>query len=209
MIIKYKNIPCYYLSKPEEIQRQKNIENMLDYLGMKHTMIVSDTFIRNRHTSIAYDTIKLIDCAISNNIFPFLWMEDDSTLIDTLPHDIDIDSKVDLIYLGSTLHNYNRSLKAENILSLRIEDYNDQYFRIINSLSCHAIIVPSLRSAVLTKLFLKETIENNIPHDVTLNIKSRKHLFLTPKDGPFFYQNDTHNKIISNFKWKNTYFKKK
>jgi len=206
MIIEYKNIPCYYLSKPEEFERQKNIESMLCSLDMKFTKILADTFGASRNISISTDTIKLINTGIENNVFPFLWMEDDATLIDNLPQNIDIDEMTDLIYLGSTLHNHNRSLKSENILRLKIKNYNECYYKIINSLSCHAIVVPSLESANLVKKILKESIEKDIPHDVALNIWSRKKLFLTPKDGPFFYQNDIHNKVVSNFKWRNTSF---
>lgn len=198
---KYTNlsdIPAYCLSHYRD--RRIGIADMCARLNMRVVFIDSDTNKYSRQQNVAHDTVDLIYYAISQSKYPFLILEDDATLIDSVPKKIAIPTEADLIYWGSNKFSGPPVLSS----ALYLSEYNDSYYRIVNSQSSHAILVPSKQSAIFFKNILLESLIYNQFSDVCLPNISKEKLFLTPKDGPYFYQNDGKNGWITNFKWKTT-----
>jgi hypothetical protein len=196
MFIKFEEIFAYYLNRDIFIERRGNMENMLLKLKMNYERIPSNTVLEPRQNGMSVDLMTLIKTAINNDKYPFIIFEDDASIIDIVPEVIDIPEEADLIYLGGSLYNCGGKK-----LDLRITDYNDEYYRILSSLGGHAIVVPHRKGAdIILKAFSK-SLENNEYTDLGLAIASEKYLFLTPKNGMYFYQNDAHTIPVTNFKW--------
>ena len=67
-------------------------------------------------------------------------------------------------------------------------------------LSMHVTIIPNEKSANLFLENLNKSFELSEFLDLNLTMKSKELVFLTPKDGPYFYQ-DNYNDQVTKFKW--------
>lgn len=198
MLVLLSKIQAYCLSYYKD--RRIDIANMCATLGMSVYFVESNTIKYSHQRNISYDLIQLLIESIFHDKYPFLILEDDATLIDTIPNTIHIPKEACLIYWGSN------NMSGPPILSSEIylKNYDNNYYRLYNSQSSHAIVVPNKKSALFLKDILLQSLIYNAFHDVLLpNISSSK-IFLTPKDGPYFYQNDGRNNDITKFKWKNS-----
>lgn len=197
IIVSMSQIPAYCLSHYRD--RRISIADMCSKLDMKVIFIDSDTNKYTRQQNIAHDSLDLIYYAMHKDIYPFLILEDDATLIDTIPFSIEIPKEADLIYWGSNRVSGPPVLTS----SLYLSEYNDSYYRLFDSQSGHAILVPNRQSALFFKNILLQSLITNQFSDVSLPNISKEKIFLTPKDGPYFYQKDGRNEWITNFKWNN------
>lgn len=196
MNININEIPIYVLHCNKYPCRINNVKKIFK----RYTICNSNTTKYTHQRNVAYDLIELIIIAISENKYPFIILEDDAVLIDSIPQNIIIPENADLIYLGSNI--CSGPPATDN--KIYLENYNEIYYRIYNSQSGHAILVTNKKSALFFKDILLESLIYDKYHDVLLpNISSSK-IFLTPKDGPYFYQKDGKNERITKFKWKNT-----
>lgn len=196
-IVKLNEIQAYCLHRSVFRDRKNKFHNMCYDLGIQYSFVESDTIDYTKQQNVAYDLIALIIKAIQKNIYPFIIFEDDAQLIDTIPSIIKIPEEADLIYWGASSYTTTGQNKPLYLL-----DYNEDYYRIFNTQSGHAIIVPNYNSTLLIKNILLESLIKNTYHDILLPQSSNKYLFLTPKDGPYFYQKDNSNEAVTNFKWK-------
>lgn len=196
MRVKFENIFAYYLNRDIFVERRNDMENMLEKLNLMYQRIPSNTVLEPRQNGMSVDLINLIETAINNDIYPFIIFEDDAAILDTIPEYIDIPDECDLIYLGGSL--YNCGGKKNDV---RITEYNDSYYRILASLGGHAILVPNYNSANIVLKAFNKSLEYNEYTDLGLAIASEKYLFLTPKNGMYFYQNDAHTIPVTKFKW--------
>jgi hypothetical protein len=196
MVIKTKDIPVYYLNPDFFEERRKKMDIYLNEIGLKYERVPSNSKAELRQVRINEGLIKVVNTAILNNSFPFLILEDDARLTKDLPEEMIIPEESSIIYIGCSL--YECGGKKGNV---KIKDYDDNYYRLYNSLGTHAIIITSKAGA---DFFIKkqvEAIENNDYSDIYLAVSSNEHLILTPKDGPYFYQNDAHTEPITRFLW--------
>ena len=53
------------------------------------------------------------------------------------------------------------------------------------------------------KKFLQESLENSQFFDITVTMQSKELIYLTPKDGPYFYQ-DNYNEHVTKFLWEDS-----
>lgn len=199
MLIKLNEVSAYCLNHSKYLERYKNIENMCSKLNMGLHRVPSDTVSYSHQKNVAYDSISLINMAISNNKYPFVIFEDDATLIDNIPETFDIPEEADLIYWGAN----NMSGPPDINNKIKINDHNKDYYRLYNSQSGHALLVPNKQSSLLLKCVYEESFYTNKFSDVILPNMSEQKVFLSPKDAPYFYQNDGRNHYITKFKWKN------
>lgn len=199
MIVQTRDIKTYVLHCNKYPERWVKIEQLCKNIFNKYEKIESDTTEYTHQQNIAYDSLNLIKVAIQNNIYPFLILEDDATLIDIIPEFITIPKTVDLIYYGSNILSGPPILKNK----LKIEDFNNEYYRIYNSQSAHAILIPNKQSAIFLQKIYKIALDSNNYHDIILSTISERKIFITPKDGLYFYQNDKKNHSITKFKWYN------
>jgi hypothetical protein len=131
--------------------------------------------------------------AVEANRFPLLILEDDVELVNDFPFDLEINKDAKLIYLGLSLHNAGQG-------RLELESHDDNYYRVKNSLSAHAVLIPTDESAKYYIDLCNKSISKTNWHDKELARDSKKKLFLTPKTGPIFFQTDAHTRPVTNFK---------
>lgn len=195
--MKVKDLQVYYLNPDSFKERRKSLEEYLDSIGLKFERIPSNSTANLRQVRIDEGFIKLAERAIENNVYPFLVLEDDARLITPLPEDITIPEDCMFIYWGISTWECG-GLKSK----LYITNYNDEYYRMYHSLGCHAIIVPNKNSAEHFIAINQKAIEKKDFSDIYFAVDSGKEVYLTPKDGPYFYQHDGHTMPITKFLWK-------
>lgn len=196
MFVRIDNIPFYYLNYEGYVDRHNHMIKLIEKLkinGIRVPNNVDNPFRQNR---ISIGFIKLLELAILNNQFPFITMDDDVDLIKQLPDQFYIPDNADLIFLGGSL--YETGGYKPNMF---IEDFNDLYYRCYYMLSLHSMIVPNIKSAELLIDIVKSSLNTNQFLDMDITIKSKEYTFLTPKDGPYFYQNN-YNEPVTRFLWK-------
>lgn len=197
MVIKTKDIPVYYLNPDFFQERRKKMDAYMDHLGFKYERVPSNSKAELRQVRINEGLIKLVNTAILNNDFPFLILEDDARLIKDLPDEMTIPEEASIIYIGGSLYECGGKKGP-----VKIKEHDDNYYRLYNSLATHAIIIANKSGADFFIERQLEAIKNNDYSDIYLAISSNNHLFLTPKNGPYFYQDDAHTKPITHFLWK-------
>jgi hypothetical protein len=197
-MIKVKDIPVFYLNPDFFDHRKKIMDEFLTNLGLNFERVPSNSNHALRQTRICEGFVKLAERGIEKGVYPFLILEDDATLTKDLPETITIPQEAKLIYWGISLWECG-GVKPP----LAISDYNDEYYRLYHSLGCHAILVPNREGADHFIKINKESIEKLDYSDVWFAVDSGKELYLTPKDGPYIYQNDAHTEPITNFLWEN------
>lgn len=198
MIIKTLDIPVYYLNPDSPIfaSKRSNMENLLSSIGFKYFRFPSNYESDTRIVRVCIGQLNLIQFAISKNIFPFLFLEDDVALnVNSLPETIEIPSESNIIYWGASTY------RCGSTDSLKIKYYNQNYYKIENSLSTHAFLIPSVNSAKYFISILQSAIESSSFQDIMLATDSKNQIFLTPVDGPYFYQTDSHTQPITKFLW--------
>ena len=149
-----------------------------------------------RHVKIASGHKNMVEAGIKKGIFPFLILEDDVRTNIEIPSCINIPENASIIYWGAST--YNSGMEGE----FAIEEYDEDYYRIYRSLGGHALLISSLESAKYYLSILEQSITKMQHLDIILAVDSNKNIFLTPKNGPYFYQNDAHTKPITKFLWK-------
>lgn len=199
--MKLTDIPVYYINPDSYKDRKQNINNILLSYGFNFTRVSSNDTAPARWTRINNGFLKLLDKV---QTYPALILEDDATPISTLPLYINIVEEASIIYLGASTYECGMNKKP-----LRIEEYNSQYYRLFNSLGAHAMIIPNKKGADFFRSVLEYSNQVNYFSDYHLALKSEETLYLTPKDGPYFYQNDGHNEYITKFLWSNLAAKNK
>jgi hypothetical protein len=197
MVVNFKDIPVYYINPDFFEDRRKKMDQYLNTLGLEYERIPSNSTQHLRENRINEGQIELLHRAIEKDKYPFLILEDDVRLIGDLPETIEIPKGIKLIYLGASTWECGGAKPK-----LKIVDYNKEYYRLYHSLGTHAILVPSKESAEYFIDIAKKAIRENMYSDISLAIDSAKQVFLTPKNGPYFYQNDAHTAPITKFLWK-------
>lgn len=195
MDIKFKDIPFYYLNYEGYPDRKDKIEKLFSSLDLQYHRIPNNIKLDLRQDRISFGHIKLLMTAIEKNIFPFILMDDDINLIGSMPDSITIPDEADLIFLGGSLYDCG-GIKP----NMYIEEYNDIFYRSYYMLSLTPTLIPSLKSAKLMLDFLSNSLLNSQFCDVSITMKSKDLIYLTPKNGPYFYQ-DNYNEQVTKFLW--------
>lgn len=195
-MIKVKDIQVYYLNPDLFDHRKKMMDEFLTDTGFNYERVASNSSHPLRQTRICEGFIKLAKTAIKNNKYPFLVLEDDARLVVDLPETIIIPEEAKLIYWGISLWECGGAKP-----NLYISEHDNDYYRMHHSLGCHAILVPNKKGAEHFININKEAIEKGDYSDIYFAIDSGKELYLTPKDGPYFYQHDAHTQPITKFLW--------
>lgn len=205
MFVDTNSIPFYYLNYEGYTDRHLEMIKLVDSLKINATRIPNNVDNPLRQNRISIGFIKLLEQAMSNNVFPFITMDDDIYPIKDLPTHIEIPEKADLIFWGGSL--YETGGYKPNMY---IEDYDSHYYRCYYMLSLHCMIVPNLESAKFILDSVNQSLSNNQFLDVDITMKSKDMVFLTPKDGPFLYQRN-YNEQVTRFIWedvKDSYIRK-
>ena len=181
----------YYINPDSYTHRVEAINNVVNALDPKQSYRVNVNKGNNSIEKCGYAHIETLDQIINNNTYPSLILEDDAEFIDKDLEYVAVDA--DVVYLGgSTWPTFN---------SLRLEEYNDHYYRVYNMLSLHSYVVTNKKAAErLRDMYIKST--STSEHiDLSVARASGDLVCVTPKDSPYFYQNDAHNIGVTKFKW--------
>jgi len=68
-------------------------------------------------------------------------------------------------------------------------------------LSLTPCLIPNLESAQLMLSFLNQSLQTSEFCDIIITMHSKEYIYLTPKDGLYFYQ-DNYNTPVTKFLWK-------
>lgn len=197
MIVDLRQINTYYLNPDSFSDRRNRMEDLLSSLKMNYERHIGVTNLSPRPNNYSFGSIQMIEKAISRDKYPFLLLDDDVDLIVDLPQSITVPEECDIVYLGASKYEcYGK--KPE----MKLQDYNEDYYRIFYSLSSHALLINTKSAAAKTIEVLKKSLEHNEYSDVYMALESRDSVFLTPKNGPYFYQTEAHTKEVTKFLWK-------
>lgn len=196
MNILSKDIQYYYLNYDGYTDRRKKMELLISKLNINCIRVGNNVENPLRQNRISSGFINLLKLAILNNKFPFITMDDDVELIDKFPENINIPESADLIFLGGSLYECG-GIKP----TMYLKNYDNDYYRVYYMLSLHSMIVPTVQSAIFLIESVTKSLENNDFPDIGITMYSEYKCFLTPKDGPYFYQNN-YNAQCTNFLWK-------
>ena len=198
MKIEFKNIPIYYINPDKYVERRDRMEDFLPTITCSHERIPSNDDNSLVCVRINKGLNKACKRGIEIDVYPFIILEDDATLIEELPEFINIPKEGMFIYLGASKYECG-GLKP----SMWLEEHNEEYYRIKHSLGTHARLILNKESALHYIEVNDKASEKNDYSDIYFAIDSGKELYMTPKDGPYFYQNDGHNEYITKFLWEN------
>jgi len=195
MAVKFKDIHFYYLNYEGYADRKIKMDNMLDSWGVTYSRISNNVDLPLRQDRIAVGHIKLLEQAISNNNFPFIIMDDDIKPINDIPENINIPEDTDIMFLGGSLCN-SGGVKP----NMYVTDYNDNFYRTYYMLGLTPALIPNLKSAQLLLKWIQDSLLTSEFLDIIVTMYSKEYVFLTPKDGPYFYQ-DNYNESVTKFLW--------
>jgi hypothetical protein len=195
MLLKLKDIPFYYLNFEGYTDRRISMENLIKSININALRISNSYKSDLRQDRIAFGIIKLLYTAIEIGNYPFIMMDDDIELIKDLPEFISIPDNKSVILLGGSLYE-----TGGNKPNMRLQDYNQEYYRVYYMLSMHTMIVPNLEMANFLLQSIQQSLNNHQFLDMDLALKSKDTQYLTPKDGPYFYQNN-YNESVTRFLW--------
>jgi len=197
MVINFKDIHFYYLNYEGYTDRRIEMDNMLNDLGINYDRIPNNIDLPLRQDRITIGHIKLLEQAITNNIFPFIAMDDDiKSITNNLPENINIPENIDFIFLGGSIYNCG-GIKPD----MYIIDYNDDFYRVYYMLGLTPALIPNLKSAQILLKFLQDSLQTNEFCDIIITMHSKEFTYITPKEGPYFYQNN-YNEPVTRFLWK-------
>jgi hypothetical protein len=196
MIIKLKDLHGYYPNNDAYVKEKIFIENQCHKLGLKYNRFPYNTKTHPRQNGMSTDYIALFKHSLQNNIFPFIYMEDDSCLMSQIPEEIYIpDEATAVFWAGSTYE--SGGLKAP----VKLAEYDQQYYRVYNMLAPSVMIIPNATTAEICIDIATRSLAKGEYTDLTMAIESSQYIFLTPKDGLYFYQNN-YNEHVTRFFWK-------
>lgn len=198
MVVNFKDLHFYYLNYEGYTDRRVKMEEMLSGWGVGYTRIPNNISLPLRQNRIAMGHIKLLEYAINENRFPFVVMDDDIKPINNIPSTIKIPEQASFIFLGGSLYDCG-GIKP----NMYITEYNEDFYRVYYMLSLTPVVIPNSESANKIKKFIQESLETSEFFDVTITMQSKELIYLTPKDGPYFYQ-DNYNEHVTKFLWRDT-----
>lgn len=196
MVIKLKDIHGYYPNNDDYIKEQKFIENQCHELGLKYNRFPYNTKTHPRQNGMSTDFISLLKRSLQDNIFPFIYMEDDSCLMANIPEEIYIPDEATAIFWAGSMYETG-GLKAP----VKITEYDNYYYRVYNMLAPSVQIIPNANSSKILIDITTRALDKGEYSDLFMAMESSQHIFLTPKEGPFFYQNN-YNEHVTKFLWK-------
>ena len=151
MIIDFNKIKFYYLTTGKNPDKEKHLEEIFKDYNLKK-LSVNKYLDKGKQQSACIGINKIIDLGlrdqkINQGFNPFIIIEDDVSIFDKIPNQIEIPDDTDFLYIGISkkglVSNKNCGLR-NNIYA---DDINNNLVRIYNMLGTHAIIICSAAAA--------------------------------------------------------------
>lgn len=193
MKLEIKDISAVYINPDRFLERQNKMESWIHTIGLNSvTRIAYNESFPDR--AITMNHARKYALEQSKNDVPFILFEDDATPMQPLPEYFDIPEEADLIYLGGSSY-------PSPTGNLRIEEYNDSFYRVYNMISFHAVLFPNKKSVEKVINLLEKAIKDIKFNDITIANSSKENIFLVPKEGNYFFQDD-YTSNVTKFYWK-------
>lgn len=191
MKLQTKDISVVYINPDRFLERQNKMESWVHDIGFSSvTRIAYNESFPDR--AITMNHAHKYALEQSKNDVPFILFEDDATLMQPLAEYFDVPEEADLVYLGGS--NYD-------LLGIKLEEYNKDFYRVYNMLSFHAVLFPNRNSVEKIIKLLEKAINEKKFNDITIASSSTENIFLVPKEGNYFFQDD-YTSNVTKFYWK-------
>ena len=182
--INLEDIDYYCLTILKNEKRRDNILKM----KLKNLNFCYAPPKKSNYRSATTGLLKILTSIDTNNFKPFVILEDDVSLLDKLPTQINIPKNSDLVYLGISSQGWNNGFQSSNITTRLIGlNINNELVKIFNMLSTHAILINSKRGLNLYKRCMLESFIKNIPWDIPI-VNKQKYYNVYAFKTPIFYQ---------------------
>ena len=197
MIVCSSDITVYFINPDKFKNRFNSITALIKTLNVKKSIRVKEDNPKlDGALNCTSNHIEALRLAIENNTFPCLVLEDDVHLMIDAKSEYLFPDGVDMIYLGGS--NYNVGLKKD----LLIKNYCNYYYRVFNMLALHSVVYTNKESANRVLKIFELSLKKEVFCDVEIANNSEELVMVTPKDGPYFYQDSGTTENVTRFKWK-------
>lgn len=200
MKIQMSSLKTYYINLDSDIDKRKRMEDMLSEVNMNNVQRESGQIPKDEYFNCGPYCIKnAIGCGQchesiyeKNDIFPFLVLEDDATLIkENFKEELNIPDECDCVYLGVS----QVGLSTVKPGLYNIEEYDDNFFRIRGLYSAHAILYLNKTYMIKHLKAIKECLKTGWPFDVGFAKCQYDAIVLTPKKIWFYQQCYNYNSL--------------
>jgi hypothetical protein len=191
MLIDLKKTKYYYLTTRTNAKRVKHIEGILKIYDLTEVNpIMGENFGKQR--SGCTGTARMVDLGLRNQkknepFQPFILLEDDVSLSETMPDKIEIPDDADIIYIGVSCGGLGKHTRQKPGDPLYATDYNEKYIRVYNMLSTHAIMICSAAGANIYAQCMLEGFYNPTGWDCYL-ARIQSYYKVYALKNPLFYQ---------------------
>ena len=186
-----KDISAVYINPDRFLERQRKMESWIHNIGLNSvTRIAYNETFHDR--AITMNHAHKYALEQSKKDVPFILFEDDACPMQPFPEYFDVPEAADLIYLGGSTYEAK---------PLKLEEYNESFYRVYNMLSFHAVLFPNKKSVEKVINLLEKAIKENKFNDITIANFSKENIFLVPKEGNYFFQDD-YTSEVTKFYWK-------
>ena len=171
-----------------------NLENAKDRFSKASDVLSKAEQPFTRFEAVKHE-IGVVGCALSHlslldKIQPLtMVLEDDIETTAHIKKSIAIPRDADAIYLGVSNHGYLRNQKLGFKGAVLVSQYSENYLRVLNMCSTHAIIYLSQRYIDASKKIINHCLHAGIAFDVGLASIHRHFNIVTPTD-PWFFQSE-------------------
>lgn len=201
MKLQIKDISAVYINPDRFLDRKNKMEGWVKKIGFKSiSRVAFNTTYPDRAITMNYAHLNALRSLLdmsqrppdTNASIPAILFEDDAAPMQPLPEYFDVPEEADLVYLGGS--NYD-------LLGIKLEEYNEDFCRVYNMLSFHAVLFPNKSSVKKIIKLLEKAINEKKFNDITIASSSTENIFLVPKEGNYFFQDD-YTSEVTKFYWK-------
>jgi hypothetical protein len=183
------DIPIFYINMDQDADKRVQLEKTLSDRGFKSVTRVPGVEGIGKINGITAAHIKAISYAIESVGFPFIVLEDD-VVLNNINTDVILPADADAIYLGiSTWGVYNGTGHKQ----ISVEKYDQNFYRVYNMLSTHAIMFLSLDYAKMILRSYEFFLSASEAMDKA-NAELAKYFNVYGLTNPLFYQSGINQK---------------
>jgi hypothetical protein len=183
------DIPVFYINMDQDVEKRNSLEKALSDKGFRSVTRIPGVGGLGKIDGITAAHIKTISYAIETVGVPFIILEDDVILND-IKYKLDFPEDSDAVYLGiSTWGVYNGTGHKQ----ISIEKYDENFYRVYNMLSAHAIMFLNLDYAKMILRSYDFFLSVSEPMDKA-NAELAKYFNVYGLEKPLFYQSGINQK---------------
>lgn len=192
MRVKLNEIPVYWINLDGRKDRQQSMSSLFRRLRTaaheRISAVKQEPYYLGRNASHQIALRR----GMNMGRYPFLVLEDDVQETPFYENALDIPETCRLLYLGISIWNsFPENLRETGLPDIsRFEPFDEQFYRIRNVLSTHAILYFDQDICSRQLKALDETFRGNTHLDIGFAKAQSDVLCLAPRKGPFFFRND-------------------